>query len=544
MIIKAVLTTESQNHLKYKKFMKKLNTIFSYYFTKLYQRRIIMNDRKEKDVEGIIYERELIRQLGLLDAVMIGIGASIGAGIFAVLGLAYGNAGPAVIFSFVFCGFASVLTGYSYSKMSKLFPESGASYTYVARAFKKPVVGVVAGATLWFAYLVSCSTYAVGFSDYLGYFVNNNQRTIIELVSTIYGLNTSIVSQIIGGAFQIIDKRIIIIALVAVFGLLNFASVSETGRTQTVIVMSKVAILGFFVVVGLVFVRDMLTPKIGIVDSTIGIQYTNNFSPIFSPTTFQNPILPIMAVVTIIFIAFEGFDLIPTTGEEIKSPKKNISRAIYITIITVNIVYLFTVIVIIGLIPWYQAGASEAPLAEAIKLTWVGQWGEILVGLGGILSTASAFNATLFGTSRLAYVMSRDRVFPRQFIKLSRRSHVPYISLLVASFLSLTLALIGNLELVAGLASSSFIIIFFLVNFSNYRLRSKTKSPWIIPILGASMTFIPLVFMSQTTLLTLALWIGGIAIIYYTVSRFREKQKLLGNKGVPLKTPQNGHEPP
>ncbi|MFB0560171.1 MAG: APC family permease [Candidatus Lokiarchaeia archaeon] len=500
-----------------------------------------MTDRKEKDIEGIIYERELIRQLGLLDAVMIGIGASIGAGIFAVLGLAYGNAGPAVIFSFVFCGIASIFTGYSYSKMSKLFPESGASYTYVARAFKKPVVGVVAGATLWFAYLVSCSTYAVGFSDYLSYFVNSNQRTLIELISTVYGLNTSFVSQITGNAFQLVDKKIIVIALVAVFGLLNFASVSETGKTQTVIVMSKVAILVFFVIVGLIFVREMLTPKIGIVDFNIGVQYTNNFSPIFSPTTFQNPILPIMAVVTIIFIAFEGFDLIPTTGEEIRNPKRNISKAIYITIITVNIVYLFTVIVIIGLVPWYQAGASEAPLAEAIKQTWVGQWGEILVGLGGILSTASAFNATLFGTSRLAYVMSRDGVFPRQFIKLSRRSHVPYVSLFVAGVMSLAIALAGNLELVAGLASSSFIIIFFLVNFSNYRLRSKTKSPWVIPLLGASMTFIPLIFMGTTSLFTLALWIVGVAAIYYVVSRFREKQKLLGNKGVPLKTPQNEH---
>ncbi len=503
-----------------------------------------MNSKKEKDIEGIIYERELIRQLGLLDAVMIGIGASIGAGIFAVLGLAYGTAGPAVIYSFIFCGIASILTGYSYSRMSQLFPESGASYTYIARAFKKPVFGVVAGATLWFAYLVSCSTYAVGFSEYLGYFVNNNQRTIIGLISTVSGLDVSFVSQIIGNAFQLIDKRIIVVALVAVFGLLNFVSVSETSRTQTIIVMSKVAILIFFVVVGLIFVRDMLTPKIGIVDFKIGIQYTNNFSPIFSPTSFQNPILPIMAVVTIIFIAFEGFDLIPTTGEEIKNPKRNITRAIYITIITVNIVYLFTVIVIIGLIPWYQAGASEAPLAEAIKQTWVGQWGEILVGLGGILSTASAFNATLFGTSRLAYVMSRDGVFPKQFIKLSRRSHVPYISLIAASVMSLALALFGDLGVVAGLASSSFIIIFFLVNVSNYRLRSKTKSFWLIPLLGASMTFIPLFFMSTVTLLSLALWVGGIAIIYFIVSRFREKRRPPDNKADPLKTPQTELEHP
>ncbi|MHA1207947.1 MAG: APC family permease [Candidatus Freyarchaeota archaeon] len=503
-----------------------------------------MSNRKEKDIEGIIYERELIRQLGLLDAVMIGVGASIGAGIFAVLGIAYGIAGPAVIFSFVFCGIASILTGYSYARLSQLFPESGASYTYVARAFKQPTIGVVTGCTLWFAYLVSCSTYAVGFSNYLSYFVNGDQRTLVELISTIYGLDTSFVAQVIGDAFQLIDKRIIIVALVAVFGLLNFASVSETGKTQTVIVMSKVAILIFFIVVGLTYVREMLTPKIGIVDSTIGIQYTNNFSPVFSPTTFQNPILPIMTVVTVIFIAFEGFDLIPTTGEELKNPKRNIGRAIYITIITVNIVYLFTVVVIIGLIPWYQAGASEAPLAEAIKHTWIGQWGEILVGLGGILSTASAFNATLFGTSRLAYVMSREGIFPRQFIKLSRRSHVPYISLIVASVMSLALALTENLEFVASIASSSFILIFFLVNVSNYKLRSKTKSRWIIPVLGALMTFIPILFMSPTSLVTLALWVGGIALVYHVVSKFREKQKPQGSIGDQPEILRNGRESP
>ncbi|MGQ9723478.1 MAG: APC family permease [Candidatus Jordarchaeum sp.] len=500
-----------------------------------------MSDRKEKDIEGIIYERELIRQLGLLDAVMIGIGASIGAGIFAVLGLAYGTAGPAVILSFVFCGIASFLTGYSYSKMSKLFPESGASYTYIARAFKKPIVGVVAGATLWFAYLVSCSTYAVGFSNYLGYFVNSNQRAIIDFISTVYGLDRSFVSQIIGNSFQLIDKKIIVLALVAVFGLLNFASVSETGRTQAIIVLSKVAILIFFIVAGLTF---MLSPRIEIVDPTKGIDYSKIFLGIFTPTTFQNAILPIMAVVTFIFIAYEGFDLIPTTGEEIRNPKRNVGRAIYITIIVVNIIYLFTVIVMIGLIPWYQAGASEAPLAEAIKQTWVGQWGEILVGLGGILSTASAFNATLFGTSRLAYVMSRDGVFPRQFIKLSRRSHVPYFSLIVASVISLVLALFGDLGLVAGLASSSFIIIFFLVNVSNYRLRSKSKSFWVIPFLGASMTFFALIFMSNVTLLSLVLWIGGFSVIYFVVSKFRGKQRPPGSKAGLPRTPQTGLEHP
>ncbi|MBS7287563.1 MAG: amino acid permease [Candidatus Freyarchaeota archaeon] len=467
------------------------------------------------------YERRLIRRLNLAEAVTIGVGASIGAGIFTAIKLAVWEAGIGSILTFSLCGATAFLVGYSYIKLSSIFPESGASYTYIARAFKHPFVVFVSGCTLWFAYVVACSTYTVGFANYFGYVLSWETRWMVDFLLEINGLH-SISNLVWSLVMSSYTKKLLMVALTAVFTVLNIIGVSETGRIQTVMVVGKVLILLFFVAVG--FAEILSRPKLiftSLQPEILISQFYTHYIPLLLP--FKDPLWATFSAVATILIAFEGFDLIPTTGEELKDPKV-IGKAIFITIITILIIYTLTLVTLLSLVPWYQIGESEAPLAEAMRETWLGGWGEVILAVGGILSTASAFNATLFGASRLMYAMAREKILPERLSYLSRKERVPYISILSTSLLSLVFALTENLELVASMTGVTFMLIFLLVSVSNVRLKSKTKSNVIIPL--AAIALLTLFLLTVKLYITggFLLLVGAIITLYFILRRTQAKQ--------------------
>ncbi len=471
---------------------------------------------EEDNIVGAIYERKLIRRLSLLEAVMIGLGASIGAGIFATIGLVVWEAGIGSVVTFTLCGVATFLVGYSYAKLSSLFPESGASYAYVAQGFKHPFIVFVTGSTLWFAYVIACSTYAVGFANYFNYLLAWNNRIIANFLLEVNGMHipSSFLNEVLISTHS---KKLLIIMLSVLFTGLNIIGVSETGKTQTILVVGKLLILIFFIAIGLF--EGLTRPKLGFVSyqpEVIASQlYTYYIPLIFS---LKNPLWTSLSAVAMIFIAFEGFDLIPTTGEELKNPKV-IGKAIFITILSILVIYTLTLLSLMMLVPWYNTGGSEAPLAEAMRNTWLGGWGEVILAIGGVLSTASAFNATLFGASRLMYAMARDNVFPKKLSTLSKRGHIPYMSILMTACASTLLALTENLELVASVTSVSFMLIFMLVSASNLKLRSKTKCKPVIPVAAIVLLLLFLVSVKVYIITAFALWLGVVSLIYYFTRR-------------------------
>jgi len=484
--------------------------------------RMTEEDRASAEIP---YERRLIRRLSLLEAVTIGVGASIGAGIFTVIGLTIWEAGIASILTFSLCGFTAALVGYSYVKLSSIFPESGASYTYVARAFNNPSIVFITGCTLWFAYIIACATYAVGFANYLSYLLNWNLHVLSNSLHVFYGVSDVYLSLLDELYTPPFNKKVMILVLTLLFTGLNIIGVSETGKTQTTMVFGKVLILLLFITVGLMEVLSR--PKLGLsgVTPTVLLPQTYTFFiPLLLP--FRNSLWGTFTAVSTIFIAFEGFDLIPTAGEELKNPRV-IGKAIFITITIVFIIYLFTLITLMGLVPWYLSGASEAPLAEAMNQTWLGEWGGFLLGIGGVLSTASAFNATLFGSSRLMYAMSREGVLPKKLSVLTKRGHIPYISLLLGSSLCLILAMTENLEFVSSMTSVAFMVIFILVSISNLKLKGQTNSKPFIPIAAIAFLSFFLFFVKLYVMVAFFFWLGITALVYLL---FRELQARQGKK--------------
>ncbi|MEM2046347.1 MAG: APC family permease [Candidatus Jordarchaeales archaeon] len=478
-------------------------------------------DEEEDEVLQVPYERRLVRRLSLTEAVTIGVGASIGAGVFTSINLAMWEAGVGSILTFSLCSVAALLVGYNYVKFSSVFPESGASYTYIARALKRPFIVFVSGCTLWFAYVIACSTYTVGFANYFDYILNWETRQVVNFLLEANGLRS--ISHLVWNLVTpSCTKKILMVTLTFIFTGLNIVGVSETGKIQTAMVAGKVLVLLFFVMVG--FAEILSRPKLiftSLQPEIVFSQFYTYYIPLLLP--FKNSLWAVFSAVATVFIAFEGFDLIPTAGEELKNPKV-IGRAIFITITSISVIYILTLFTLLFLVPWYEAGGSEAPLAEAMRRTWLNGYGEVILVAGGVLSTASAFNATLFGASRLMYAMARERVLPERLSNLSRKERVPYISILLASLVSLLFALTENLELVTSMTGVAFMLIFLLVSVSNIQLRSKTKCNVLIPIAAVVLLAIFLLSVKLYIIEAFLLLLGAISAVYFILRKTRAKR--------------------
>ena len=403
---------------------------------------------------GIVSQRELSKELGFKEALSIGLGGTIGGGVFSVLGIAVGFAGPAAILSFAFGGVLGLLIGYSYVKLSLKYQSAGGSYTFAREAFGQYFGGAF-GWLLWTGYLASCALYAYTFGAFFAHMIlEGASPLVIRLVS---------------GAFATI--------LIALSTTINLVGVKETGKSQNIIVLIKVIILVAFVAI------------------TIPAAIKNagtNLTPFFADAE-RNPLDVwtglAMAVVgtSILFVAFEGMELIPNAAEEIQNPEKNIPRSIYGTVIIATVIYLLVAFTALGGTDYtiFAGDSEKAEYALAIAAQPVlGRAGFIIITLGALFSTASAFNASLYGSSRMTYVMARDGIFPKFFKKVSKKSRVPFISIITISGITLIFTLALDLTQIANLASSIFLLLFAIVSLSGFILRKKIKANFIIPLVG------------------------------------------------------------
>ena len=414
----------------------------------------------------MVGERELARELTLLEAVTLGIGGIIGGGLYSVTGIVAGIAGPAVILSFILCAVTALVVGYNYAKLGTKFPSSGASFEFVARAFPKTdLVRAVIGYSLWLGYIVACSFYSVSFGLYAHSFLPSVPAKAFSLV------------------------------LIVIFLCLNMAGVKKTGRVENIIVLTQVTILTLFVLSS----APSIDPE--------------NFDPFF-----PNGYMSIFIAGSIIFIGFEGFEIICTAGEELKNPEKNLGRAIYLAITIISLLYTSVVVVSVGVVPYNVLGASTTPLADVAGAA-LGRYGRIALGLGALLATSSAFNAALFGSSRLAYAMSREGMMPRRFSSLSKKTRAPIYSIVAAGVLITGMTILGVVKELSALASLIFLLVFFTVSLSNLLLRKVTGSSIIGPLAAMLLCLYFLSLVESIVWISFALLILGAMSAYFLVKR-------------------------
>ena len=380
------------------------------------------------------------KKLNLAEVTAIGIGGMIGGGIFAVLGVAIAVAGHAVALTLAGSGVIALLTGLSYARLGLAFRGDGGSFTYVEKAFAAPAVAGTAGWLLIGGYVGTLALYASAFGD--------------------YG------ATLISGAGAAPRSAAVLSGLVlSAFLAINLIGAKLSGGVELGVVAIKLAILALFAGVGLLRL------------------HADHFVPVFD----RGHVAP-LAAMALIFVAYEGFELIPNALDEMDDPDRNLGRAIVIAILATTAIYVVVAIAALGNLTAAEIQQDQEYVLAVAARPMLGQAGFVLIGVAALLSTASAINATLFGAARLAMVMAREHALPRLFSMRARNRPVPYAALLVLTGLALTFTLAAPLAMISAFASATFLLIFTAVNFAALRLAGRIGIHPLIPLTGGVLT--------------------------------------------------------
>jgi hypothetical protein len=377
-----------------------------------------------------------LRSIGVLGAISIGVGGMVGGGIFAVLGEAVSLAHSATTYAFLVAGIVALFTSYSYAKLSVTYQSRGGTVSFIDNAFGHNLLSGSANLMLWLSYLVTISLYAVAFASYGATFFEHQTPLL---------------------------KHILISIAILLPAIINLVSASFVSKSETIIVAIKVILLVVIIVSGASYVD---TTRLAL------------------PATFE----PFSVVVAgmIIFVAYEGFELIANAAEEIKNPEKNLPYAFYGSVIFVIILYILIAMISVGTVPEKELlAAKDYALAIAAKPA-LGQVGFTIVAIAALLATFSAINATIYGNARLGYIVAIEGELPKFLTR--ERGEIPFMGVITTVVFSLILANSINLDSIAIIGSASFLLIFFIVNLSAFKLRKEIKANSFIVVSASFLT--------------------------------------------------------
>ncbi|MEZ6040409.1 MAG: APC family permease [Planctomycetaceae bacterium] len=395
--------------------------------------------------------------IGILGAAAIGVGGMVGGGIFAVLGTAVGLAGGGTPIAFGLAGLIALLTSYSYAKLSVRYPASGGTLVFLDQAFGVNVLTGTLNVSLWLSYLVTIALYASAFGSYAMTFFPNA---------------TSVWKH----AF--VSAAIILPALI---NLLNSAIVS---KSETVVVVVKLILLAIVIVAGAPHVQlDRL-----------------------QVSTWSDPLSMFVAGM-VIFVAYEGFELIANAAADVRQPAYTLPRAYFGCVTFVVLLYVLVAVVTVGSVSESTiSNAKDYALAAAARPA-LGHAGFVLVAVSALLATFSAINATIYGNARLGFAIARDGELPEM---LERKVWSrPLAGVLLTTGLSLLLANGVDLQAIAIMGSAGFLLIFAAVNAAAFRLATEVSGNRFIPALATLSCFAALVALLSNTYQTdpTALWV-------------------------------------
>ena len=375
-------------------------------------------------------------KLGYWEVTAIGIGGMVGGGIFAVLGLSVNLTRGGAPVAFLIAGTVALVTSYSYARLSVAFPSQGGTVAFLDRAFGPGLLTGSANILLWISYIVMLSLYAYAFGS--------------------YG------ASLFPPASQLLWKHILITVSIVVISGLNLLNAKFIGEAEDWIVLIKLTILILFIAVG-----------IWSIDKTR-----------LAPSTWAPP-LNLVAGGMIIFLAYEGFELIANTAQDVRDAQKILPRAYYSGVGFVIVLYVLVAVVTVGSLPFAKiVNAQDYALAEAARPS-LGQTGFLLIAIAAMLSTASAINATIYGAARLSYVIAKDGELPSM---LERKAWgKPIEGLLITSGVTLLIANLTDLSSMSTMGSTGFLLIFAVVNGANAVMAEATHSKRFLSLIGVAL---------------------------------------------------------
>jgi amino acid transporter/nucleotide-binding universal stress UspA family protein len=458
---------------------------------------------------------ELARDMGLMHVTMIGVGAMIGAGIFVLTGLAAGVSGPALLLVFALNGLVTGLTAMSYAELGSCFPEAGGGYLWVKEALPQPN-GFLSGWISWFAHAVACSLYAVAFGTFM--------VDLLHLAGVDFNKLLSLFSS--SEPYVLAAKLISVIATL-MFVYINYRGAKETGQAETLVTMLKIVVIALFIGFGLFAIFSGKTPE----------PWPEHFRGFF-----QKGPMGIIIAMGLTFIAFEGYEIIAQCGEEVKNPKKNIPRSIFLSLLIVVPIYILVAFVALGatapegdMPTWQYLGEKgELAMIEAAEHFMLGKLGRVIFLIGGLFSTMSALNATVYSSSRVSFAMGRDHNLPSIFSKVHTKKRTPHMAVFISGIMIILMAVALPIEDIASATDAMFLFLFIFVNLAVINLRKNRpdldrgfKVPFFphIPIVATFLNLFLAVFLFFYRPLGVWVCVGymffGIGF-YYLYSRRKE----------------------
>jgi basic amino acid/polyamine antiporter, APA family len=395
----------------------------------------------------------LRRELGLVDAVAVGMGAIIGAGIFVVTGVAAGIAGPAFLIGLLIAGAVATFNALSSAQLAATYPQSGGTYEYGYRVLH-PAAGFAAGWTFLASKLAAGGTVALGFAGYLSALV------------------------------PAIPERAAAVAAIVLLTAVNLFGIRKAGRLNTAVVSLTVAALTYFVIAGIpVFNAANLRP----------------FAPARWGTVLQSAAL--------LFFAYTGYARLATLGEEVRDPKRTIPRAIVLALAASALLYAAVATVAVGAVGAPALAETTSPLQQAARVFALPGVG-LVIGTGAMTAMLGVLLSQILGISRMMFAMARRRDLPPALDQIDARHDVPTYSIIVTSIILILVALFGSIQVIVAAAAFTILLYYSITNLAALRMRPEDKLfPNWVPVLGL-ISCLLLAFTLQPPVI-----LGGLALV-------------------------------
>jgi APA family basic amino acid/polyamine antiporter len=392
---------------------------------------------------------------------MYGIGLTLGAGIYVLIGEAAGFAGNSMWISFLLATIVAIFAGLSYAELSALFPKAAAEYVFVKNAFKNNFIGFIIGWLTAITSIITAATVALGFGGYFTEFVG----------------------------IPIILSAIL---LLGVLSFVNFIGIRQSAWMNTIFALITAGGLGLIIFLGVTF---------GSAESVDYLEAPNGTTGI------------VLAFI-LIFFAFIGFEDMANVAEEVKRPKKTLPRAIILCILITGIIYVLVSLSSVRILNWEELGQSTAPLAD-VAFKALGMEGKITLSIIALFATASTVLITLVAGARILYGMARNGSLPFLLGKIHSKTKTPWIAVIGIFVASVAFSFIGDIVIVANIAVFAIVVTFAMVNLSVILLRyvqPEVERPFRVPVNIGKFPILPLFGLGATIYMALQFELEIVAV--------------------------------
>ncbi len=420
-----------------------------------------------EDVRADAERHGLVRSLGPLQLVMIGIGCIIGAGVYVMTGTAASNyAGPAVTLSFILAGIACGFTALCYAELSSTLPVAGASYSYAYAALGEVFAWILAW-MLSLEFGLAGSALAVGVSGYLVSLLGDFGITIPAALSTplVQAITSADGTHFTTGN----SLNLVAVAAVAFFTVVLVRGVTQSARLNAFMVAVKIGVLIAFVIVGAPHVHPA------------------NWHPFFPPSQggFQFGWLGVFRGASILFFAYLGFEAVATAALEARRPQRDIPIGILGSLLVATVLYVAVALVLTGLVPYSQLDVPD-PVAVAVDVVgWPAL--TLLIKLGALAGLSSVLMINTYAHSRVWFAMSDDGLLPTFICSIHPRFRTPYLGTIVVAGIAAAGAAFLPIAILGDLVSLGTGVVFLTVAASTMWLRSTYPDlprPFRVPFGG------------------------------------------------------------